>query len=294
MLLLATLLLAFTSRDRSILLGRQSSIDVQGIPRTYRVVGGGTGKDRRLVIALHGLSGDGRQFAYYTALHNAFGSDTVVAYPDSTAKSAADRAGWNAGFCCGSGWKQGVDDVAFLAALIDTLVADNHIAKGRVFVVGFSNGGFMAERLAAERPDLVAGVAVMSGTIGTKANVLHPASPVPMLLTHGAKDQRVRYDGGESPGDPEFDWQSFATTVNAWKQANGCPDGAGRAVSSSTQVTTVYENCKAPLKTIEYHNNGHVWDGWRLANVWTKRPRASIEVVHFFDEILANPQTVTP
>lgn len=280
----AIVVFAFTAKDRSVLLGKPSSIEIDGLQRTYRVVGGGgTRTDLRLVVALHGYGGSGRQFAYYTALHNAFGSNTVIVYPDALAKiKGGDKPGWNAQFCCGSGWKSGVDDISFLTSLIKKLRAENGIETKRVFVVGFSNGGFMAQRFAAERPELVAAVAVMSGTIGTKSNSLHPTSPVPMLLAHGEKDQRVRYDGGESPGDPEFDWQSFASTVNAWRAANGCGEGPGQVAETPSRVSTVYRNCKAPLITIEYRKNGHVWDGWRLVNVWTRRPRASVEVAKFF------------
>ena len=283
----AIAMFALTSKDRSVLLGRPLSMQVHGRVRTYRTVGGGGAKNgRRLVVALHGYGGIGRQFAYFTALHNALGSDTVVAYPDALAKTkGGNKPGWNAQFCCGSGWKSGVDDVAFISSLIKKLSGQLGIEPGRVFIVGFSNGGFMAQRFAVERPDLVSAVAVMSGTIGTKGNVLHPTTPVPMLLAHGVHDQRVRYDGGKSPGDPEFDWLSFAATVHTWKEANGCPQEPGSVVKTSGRITTVYSTCKAPLETIEYLNNKHVWDGWRLANVWTRRPRASVEVARFFDEI---------
>jgi polyhydroxybutyrate depolymerase len=291
-LLLALLILlvfgAFTGRDRSVLLGRSASIEVGGVERTYRVVGNQSGapKQRRLVIALHGYTGNGRQFAYYSALHNAFGTDTVVAYPDATKTTArGDKPGWNAQFCCGSGWKSGVDDVDFIRTLIGDLAAKYNIDQDRVFLVGFSNGAFMTQRFAVEHPDLVAGVAVISGTIGTKASTLQPSAPVPMLLTHGAKDTRVAYSGGESPGDPEFDWLSFETTVDAWKRANGCNDDAADVVSTARVMTTIYRECLAPLTTIEYLENGHVWDGWRLGNVWTKRPRASQEIARFFDSL---------
>jgi polyhydroxybutyrate depolymerase len=279
---------AFTGRDRSVLLGRSASIDVDGVKRTYRVVGngGGSSKKKRLVIALHGYTGSGRQFAYYSALHNAFDADTVVAYPDSTRTTAkGDKPGWNADFCCGSGWKSGVNDVEFLRRLIGELSAKYNIDQDRVFLVGFSNGAFMTQRFAVEHPELVAGVAVISGTIGTKAKSLQPTAPVPMLLTHGAKDTRVAYNGGESPGDPEFDWLSFATTTEAWKQANGCNDEEAEVVTTQQRKTTTYRNCVAPFTTVEYLENGHVWDGWRLGNVWNKRPRASQEIARFFDSL---------
>jgi polyhydroxybutyrate depolymerase len=291
MLLLAVvmvLFVAFTGRDRSVLFGGPSSVHVGGRARTYRVAGNVKGPSpRRLVIALHGYTGNGRQFAYYTALHNAFGADTVVAYPDATKTTAnGDKPGWNAQFCCGSGWKTSVDDVEFIRILIEELRAKFQIDAQRVFLVGFSNGAFMAQRFAAVHPDLVSGVAVISGTIGTKNSSLQPKAPVPMLLTHGAKDTRVRYDGGESPGDPEFDWLSFATTTNAWKLANGCNEQSAKVFNTSRRTTKTYEDCLAPLMTVEYLDNGHVWDGWRLANVWNRRPRASTEIATFFDSLL--------
>jgi polyhydroxybutyrate depolymerase len=286
---LLVVFVAFTGKDRSVLLGRSSSIEVDGRTRTFRVVGNVKGSPvskRRLVIALHGYAGNGHQFAYYTALHNAFGSDTVVAYPDATKKTAkGDKPGWNAQFCCGSGWKTSVDDVEFIRVLIEELRMKHQIDAQRVFLVGFSNGAFMTQRFAAVHPDLVAGVAVISGTIGTKNNSLQPTAPVPMLLTHGAKDTRVRYDGGESPGDPEFDWLSFATTTKAWKLANGCNEQTAKVVTTSRRTTTTYEDCLAPLMTVEYLDNGHVWDGWRIGNVWNRRPRASTEIAKFFETL---------
>ncbi len=285
---LLVVFVAFTGRDRSVIFGSSSSIQVGGRTRTYRTVGSadGSADQRRLVIALHGYTGSSRQFAYYTALHNAFGDDTVIAYPEATKKTQkGDKPGWNAQFCCGSGWKTSVDDVEFIRVLIEKLRAKYRVDRQRVFLVGFSNGAFMTERFAATHPDLVAGIAVISGTIGTKTNSLQPTAPVPALLTHGAKDSRVRYDGGETPGDPEFDWQSFATTAKAWKQVNGCNEQSAKVVTARRRRTTTYEMCLAPVTTVEYLDNGHVWDGWRLGNVWNRRPHASREIARFFDSL---------
>lgn len=281
-----TVFVALTGRDRSVLLGRGSSLEFQGSKRNYLVSGrhGTTAEPKSLVVALHGFGGDGRQLAYYTALHNAFPPEVVVAYPNAVSPIRQGLPpGWNAQFCCGSGWKQKADDVGFLRALIEKLVDEYNVPRDRVFMVGFSNGAFMAQRFATENPSLVRAVAVGSGTIGTTQNSLKPTGPVPILLMHGVKDQRVRYEGGTTSGDPEFDWIGFRGTVDVWRRINGCPSSdAGLIVRTDARVTTTYERCAAPMKTIEYLNNAHKWDGWRLANVWTRRPGESREVAAFF------------
>ncbi len=286
-LLALTVLVAFTQRDRAVLLDRRSSVVVGGNRRTYLVTGrrGATTKPKSLVLALHGFGGDGRQFAYYTALHNAFPSEVVVAYPDALSPTQQGlKPGWNAQFCCGSGWKEKADDVSFLRALIEKLVVEFDVPRDRVFMVGFSNGAFMAQRFAAENPTLVRAIAVGSGTIGTVRNSLRPTGPVPILLMHGAKDQRVRYEGGMTPGDPEFDWIGFDGTVEAWRTANGCGDESAKVdvVRTDSRVTTTYDGCSVPMTTIEYLDNAHKWDGWRITNVWTRVPGESREVAAFF------------
>ena len=286
-LILGTVVFAFTGRDRSVLFGRSKSIKVDGVNRSFLVSNGGGQQPRNLVLGLHGYGGDGRQFAYYTALHNAFGSDTMVVYPNASSPKAGQKTGWNADFCCGSGWKNKVDDVGFLEALITELRQKYGIAADRVFIVGFSNGAFMAQRFAVERPGVVREVVSGAGTIGTNGTngrELRPASPVPMLLTHGAKDKRVMYKGGTSPGDPEFDWLSFTVTAEAWRKANRC-NAEPQVVETPSRRTTTYGDCAAPLTTIEFLNDAHVWHGPRLLNAWTRRPKASREAAAFFASV---------
>jgi polyhydroxybutyrate depolymerase len=284
---LATVLLAFTGRDRAVLFGSTQSITVDGLNRTFLVSKGGAKQPRNLVIGLHGYSGDARQFAYYTALHNAFGSDTMVVYPNAITPKPGQKTGWNAAFCCGSGWKNKVDDVGFLEALIAELRQKHGIAADRVFLVGFSNGAFMAQRFASERPGLVRAVVSGAGTIGTtgaNGTQLQPNTPVPMLLMHGVKDERVMYKGGTSPGDPEFDWIGFTETAEAWRKVNQC--GSKPEVTElNDRRTTIYKDCAAPLTTIEFLNDAHVWNGLRVLNVWARNPKASLDSAAFFKSV---------
>lgn len=63
-----------------------------------------------------------------------------------------------------------IDDVGFVRAIIDTLAAEHHINRQRVYAFGYSNGGQMAMRLATEAPDLIAGVIVSNANVPTDDN----------------------------------------------------------------------------------------------------------------------------
>lgn len=57
-----------------------------------------------------------------------------------------------------------MDDIAFMRALIDHLVADENGDPARVYVVGVSSGGFLVPRIACEMGDEVAAVADVIAT----------------------------------------------------------------------------------------------------------------------------------
>jgi len=59
-----------------------------------------------------------------------------------------------------------VDDVGFIEAVIKDVGARLSIDRGRVYLVGMSNGSAMAGRFACERPDLIAGIGQVAGTVG--------------------------------------------------------------------------------------------------------------------------------
>jgi polyhydroxybutyrate depolymerase len=106
----------------------------------------------------------------------------LVAWPEGVRRS------YNAGLCCGDAAAYRVDDVAFLSEVVSDLRSRG---ASRIAVVGFSNGGMMAYRLACERPDLVDTVGVMSGTL----EIPHCDGPIRALHLHGSRDTAVPFDG---------------------------------------------------------------------------------------------------
>src|SRR5215831_11140831 len=121
------------------------------------------GERRPLLVFLHGLGGSGAEALADPGLRGlaARGRMFLVA-PDGE----IDREGrrfWNAGAACCNFDRQPVDDVARLEALIDGWRRRPEIDPARVFVVGFSNGGFMAHLLGCRMNDRLAAVVSLAG-----------------------------------------------------------------------------------------------------------------------------------
>ena len=143
----------------------------------------GLAEGRPAMIFLHGLGDDPAAAASSTGFNRLSDRDgDLIAYPEGVRRS------FNAGLCCGPAVPLGVDDVGFLSDVVSDLRARG---AGRVAVVGFSNGGMMAYRLACARPDLIDTVGVMSGTL----EIPHCNGPIRALHLHGAKDTAVPFTG---------------------------------------------------------------------------------------------------
>lgn len=256
---------AFSSKDREVFIQKPKSIEINGQKRDYLISKDKNNTPKKILIGLHGFGGGAKTFAYYTALHNSVDKDTLVIYPNAIKPSSKGvRPGWNSGFCCGSGWVEKVDDVAFIEELINKYSKEYNIKNKDIFLVGFSNGAFMAERFATDKPQLIGGVIAASGTIGTTRNSLDPKTPVPILLMHGALDKTVPFNGGAVSSNPDFDWLPFKKTQQTWKNIN---------------------SSFAPTKTIIYQDKGHSWNGWRLINFWHSKTNASNETVNFINSL---------
>ena len=113
-----------------------------------------------------------------------------------------------------------VDDVGFLGALLDKLVADRVADPARVYVVGVSNGALMAWTLVCIMPNRLAGVApLISGMLERQAEQCHPTRLAPLLVLAGTDDLTQNYDGamGES-----YRLMSVPETLEFWRHLRGC------------------------------------------------------------------------
>ncbi len=126
---------------------------------------------------------------------------------------------WNGADCCGI-YGSTRDDVAFLAGLVNVVSEQLSVDPQRVYLVGHSNGAFMAYRAACERADLFAAIVSLAGATYYEPSDCAPTEPVSVLEIHGTADEAVAYGGGLLPtGEP---LPSAHETIARWADYNGC------------------------------------------------------------------------
>jgi polyhydroxybutyrate depolymerase len=201
-----------------------------------------------LVIALHGYTADTQWMidaTHYDDLAKSRGFEVV--YPQGVDNS------WNAGRCCG---KNGGDDVGFLSALIEHLVAAGGIDAKRVFATGMSNGGFMVQRLACDLADRITAVASVSGSLVLDS--CKPSRAISVLEMHGTADSLVPFDGGTVGGLTNF--APSMTVMSGWAKRDGCA-AAPLATRSGLVTTYTWAHCRAAATVVldAIEGEGHTW-----------------------------------
>jgi polyhydroxybutyrate depolymerase len=206
-----------------------------------------------VIILLHGRGGSGARFLERSGFAATADSEgLVLVAPDGT----GDPRGWYTGFASSGG---PIDDVGFIGAIIDSVVRRDGADPRRVYLVGYSNGGALAHRVASDLSSRIAAAAVFAGAIGARtereANRIEtPRAPVPMLIIHGDADPIVRYEGGRPI--PARDGARF------WARANECRSIEPRRdtlAGGGVIRDTWDEGCRAPVRFLTLRGGDHGW-----------------------------------
>ena len=137
--------------------------------------------------------------------------------------------------CC----VKGANDVEFTKLMIAYLGTHMCADTGNLFSTGFSNGGFMTQKLGCQMASQFRAVAPHSGLMG-RSFLCKPDAKVPFLSLIGTSDSVVPYNG-------TVNWLPFPRMVNRWLTINGCPDESKATVSHPTSTTTCwrFDDCSA-------------------------------------------------
>jgi len=145
-----------------------------------------------LLIGLHGLGDSINNFSSVGFQILGEFNNFITVYPQGVSGMAGTA--WNAGVqYYGITVNGDIDDVSFISALIDSLSEDYNIDPRRIYLTGFSMGGFMVNRLACELSDKIAAIASVAGTRGNLITNCQPWRAVPFCHLHGTADGTVSF-----------------------------------------------------------------------------------------------------
>lgn len=239
-----------------------SSIVVGGHVRSYELFVPVDKPGMALVVALHGGLGTGKKMEIETKLDAiAAREQFVVVYPDGIGNHWVDgRPGIG---------EAGVDDVAFIRALVDDIASRYSIDRKRVFATGISNGGMMSYRLACDAADMFAAIAPVAGNVDVAiAPACHPKQPVSVLAINGDADPIVPYGGG-GVSKTRGDVLGAIASTQLFSTADGCGPAAAPVDEpdvdpgdDSRTRRSVYA-CAPPIgvELLTIVGGGHTWPG---------------------------------
>jgi polyhydroxybutyrate depolymerase len=152
-----------------------------------------------------------------------------------------------------------VDDIAFLRALIDHLVADENGDPARVYVAGVSSGGYLIPRVACEMADKVAAVADVIATARQAVFRSCNPRPVSFALIASTTDDTNPYEGAR--GNDLTHLASAPDTAFFFARHDGCMVRAETplphaAAQDSTVTLTRFSDCREGSEVLFYRVDG--------------------------------------
>jgi polyhydroxybutyrate depolymerase len=154
--------------------------------------------------------------------------DAEVVYP------LAYRESWNALGCCSWAAKAAVDDIGFITKLV-SVVDPGHTRP--IYIVGYSNGGRLAYRLACTDPLLFDGTVIVKAAPMPGCTVV---VPMKIMTIASTDDTDVPYKPGEKGKE-----SPSATVQNADLRASSQCSSKSASSSQGNMTYTLWSDCAA-------------------------------------------------
>jgi polyhydroxybutyrate depolymerase len=210
-----------------------------------------------VVFCWHGHGGNSAQSVRGWAFDKA-DPTSILIYPQGlpTVSPLVDKEGRR------SGWQSAVGDggdrdIKLFDAILADLKKERSVNERRIYSMGHSNGAAFSYVLWQARPDVLAAVGSVAGSLTIKARDL---KPLPVIHVAGENDPLVK-----------FAWQQ--ATFAAVRRFNACSDEGNPYAKEGVLEATLFPSTKgAPLVTA-IHRGGHEY------------PKGSSELIaRFFKE----------
>ncbi|HEV7680434.1 MAG TPA: hypothetical protein VGQ42_17875 [Candidatus Dormibacteraeota bacterium] len=248
--------LAATSQPTGIVWHSESA-PLGGLLRTWSVAAPAHPLAARLplLVLLHGRGSPPIAEADRSGLLTAVSTGHLVeVYP------AGYGLSWNAGTCCGVAHDRGIDDAAFLRALVQRLAVSPGVDPTRVVLAGFSNGAKMALDMACGHGLGVSGV-TLRAVVVVAASAVSPCASgpsVPVVQVAGTHDPLVPYDAAHAmPSHAGSGLTPVVTEFATWRAAAAC---GSATTSSDGKLSVASWSCRrGPMQLVTDAGGGHTW-----------------------------------
>ena len=190
----------------------------------------------------------------------------IVAYPNSYGDN------WNDGrvVLSSSAYKEKVDDIAAISAIIDDVSRQYPVDRQRIYATGISNGGIMTNYLGARLSDRLAAIASVAGGVADQvANQFNPQNTLSVLIMQGTGDPIMPYNGGRVTGANHGSTVSTNQMVQLWSRSDRVKSSP---TSGSLPDTDPKDGCtvtwqswrgvgNSEVRLMVLNGAGHTWPG---------------------------------
>lgn len=200
----------------------------------------------------------------------------ILLVPVAEAFEKTGMRAWNSGAgigFLGQGFSMNgdVDDKGFIEAMLDKVEGTYSVDKKRIYLCGFSMGGFMTQRMAIERNSRFAAFASVSGTIGGLIGDRTIIRDIPIAHFHGTNDPTISYTNPKIGKGAE-------ETVAFWVKQNKCKEKPikhevyndfDRKLDTLVSVDHyVYSNGKTNVEFFKKNESVHTWLSDDSKRIW--------------------------
>jgi len=262
-------------------LSAQTSFNHNGINRTYEIFEPSTYTGSTpipLVFALHGNGGNASNFVDHTGFNTLGESEGfIVIYPNALISSGYTQ--WNYKYGSSS---LGIDDVGFVIALKNEIIANFNIDTTKIFICGFSGGAFLTNRIACEEPLSFSSYGMIGSFITSDMeDVCTSMESISIAHIHGNNDTSVPFNPG------------VTQSIDFWLNKNNCnlsPIIEDLPNTDTSDGTTTelkkYNTCDNNKNVWLYEIDGgnHVWPGREFSSNSVDF-KGSEELWRFFNNI---------
>lgn len=235
---------------------RTVGLEVDGRQRSYVLqpaVGLAPGERSAVVVVLHQEGGTPEGVAAETDLLDLRERGATLVYP-----AGIDRS-WSAGACCGTPRDTGVDDAAFVDALLADVAEQGPVDPTRTALVGYSSGGMLTYRYVCGRPGRVAAAVVVSGSLESPCGGTITTPEV--LAVHGRLDGTVGFERPVFITALGLAPRAAVSTLDILTRSADC-GGAPRTTALPDAEQRLWQDCRGgDVQAVAVSEAGHGWGG---------------------------------